>query len=36
VCRRGSLWLVLLTAMTAVVVVIASFWFLLQRGPVRW
>src|SRR5687768_11482377 len=33
--RRG-LWLVLLTAATAVVVVAALFWFLRQRGPLRW
>jgi diacylglycerol kinase family enzyme len=33
--RRG-LWLVLLTAATAAVVVAALFWFLLQRGPLRW
>ena len=33
--RRG-VWLVLLTAATAVVVVAALFWFLLQRGPLRW
>jgi hypothetical protein len=33
--RRG-LWLVLLTAGTAAVVVAALFWFLLQRGPLRW
>jgi diacylglycerol kinase family enzyme len=33
--RRG-LWLVLLTAGTAVVVVAALFWFLLQRGALRW
>ena len=33
--RRG-LWLVLLTGATAVVVVAALFWFLLQRGPLRW
>jgi len=33
--RRG-LWLVLLTAGTAAVVVAAMFWFLLQRGPLRW
>jgi diacylglycerol kinase family enzyme len=32
---RG-LWLVLLTAGTVVVVVAAAFWFLLQRGAVRW
>jgi diacylglycerol kinase family enzyme len=33
--RRG-LWLVVLTAATVVVVVAALFWFLLQRGPLRW
>jgi diacylglycerol kinase family enzyme len=33
---RGGLWLVLLTTGTAVVVVAALFWFLVQRGPVRW
>ena len=33
--RRG-LWLVLLTGSTAVVVVAALFWFLRQRGPLRW
>lgn len=33
--RRG-LWLLLLTAASVVVVVAALFWFLLQRGPVRW
>ena len=33
--RRG-VWLVLLTAGTVVVVVAALFWFLLQRGPLRW
>jgi diacylglycerol kinase family enzyme len=33
--RRG-LWLVLLTAATVVVVVAALFWFLFQRGPLRW
>jgi hypothetical protein len=33
--RRG-LWLVLLTGATAVVVVAALFWFLRQRGPLRW
>jgi diacylglycerol kinase family enzyme len=33
--RRG-LWLVLLTAGTVVVVVAGLFWFLLQRGPLRW
>ena len=33
--RRG-VWLVLLTAGTAAVVVAALFWFLLQRGPLRW
>jgi diacylglycerol kinase family enzyme len=33
--RRG-LWLVILTAAMAVVVVAALFWFLLNRGRVRW
>jgi diacylglycerol kinase family enzyme len=33
--RRG-IWLVLLTAATALVVVAAGFWFLLQRGLLRW
>ncbi|MET0763541.1 MAG: diacylglycerol kinase family protein [Blastococcus sp.] len=33
---RGGLWLVVLTAAAAVVVVAALFWFLLQRGAVRW
>jgi diacylglycerol kinase family enzyme len=33
--RRG-LWLVLVTAAAAVVVVAALFWFLFQRGPLRW
>ena len=33
--RRG-LWLVLLTAAAVVVVVAAGFWFLLQRGVLRW
>ena len=33
--RRG-LWLVLLTAAAAVVVVAAGFWFLQQRGSLRW
>lgn len=33
--RRG-VWLVLLTAGTVVVVVAAGFWFLLQRGVLRW
>jgi hypothetical protein len=33
--RRG-IWLVLLTAATVVVVVAAGFWFLLQRGVLRW
>jgi diacylglycerol kinase family enzyme len=33
--RRG-LWLVLLTAGTAALVVAAVFWFLLLRGPLRW
>jgi diacylglycerol kinase family enzyme len=33
--RRG-LWLVLLTAATAVVVIAALFWFLLQRSALRW
>jgi diacylglycerol kinase family enzyme len=33
--RRG-LWLLLLTAGAVVVVIAAVFWFLLQRGPLRW
>jgi diacylglycerol kinase family enzyme len=33
--RRG-VWLVLLTAVTVVVVLAAGFWFLLQRGVLRW
>ena len=33
--RRG-LWLVLLTAAATVVVVAAGFWFLQQRGTLRW
>jgi hypothetical protein len=33
--RRG-VWLVLLTAAAVVVVVAAGFWFLLQRGVLRW
>jgi diacylglycerol kinase family enzyme len=33
--RRG-VWLVLLTAGAVVVVVAAGFWFLLQRGVLRW
>ncbi|CCH88238.1 Diacylglycerol kinase [Modestobacter italicus] len=33
--RRG-LWLLLLTAAAAVVVVAAAFWFLQQRGVLRW
>jgi diacylglycerol kinase family enzyme len=33
--RRG-LWLVLLTVAAAALVVAALFWFLLQRGPLRW
>jgi diacylglycerol kinase family enzyme len=33
--RRG-VWLVLLTAATALVVLAAGFWFLLQRGLLRW
>jgi diacylglycerol kinase family enzyme len=33
--RRG-IWLVLLTAGAVVVVVAAGFWFLLQRGVLRW
>jgi diacylglycerol kinase family enzyme len=33
---RGGLWLLLLTVGAAVVVVAALFWFLLQRGPLRW
>ena len=32
----GGLWLVILTVASAVVLVGASFWFLVQRGPVRW
>jgi diacylglycerol kinase family enzyme len=33
--RRG-LWLVVMTSATAAVVVASVFWFLLQRGPLRW
>jgi len=33
--RRG-IWLVLLTAAAVVVAVGAGFWFLSQRGPLRW
>ena len=33
--RRG-IWLVLLTGAAVVVVVAAGFWFLLQRGVLRW
>jgi diacylglycerol kinase family enzyme len=33
---RGGLWLVLLTVVTVVVVVAAGFWFLVQRGALRW
>ena len=33
--RRG-VWLVLLTVTAAVVVVAAGFWFLVQRGVLRW
>jgi diacylglycerol kinase family enzyme len=33
---RGGLWLVILTAAMAVVVVAALFWFLLHRGAGRW
>ncbi len=33
--RRG-VWLVLLTAAAVVVVVAAGYWFLLQRGALRW
>ena len=33
--RRG-LWLVLLTAGAVAVVLAAGFWFLLQRGVLRW
>jgi diacylglycerol kinase family enzyme len=33
---RGGLWLVLVTAAAVVVVVAAGFWFLLQRGVLRW
>src|SRR3954447_2042322 len=32
----GGLWLLLLTVASVVVVVAALFWFLRQRGPVRW
>ncbi|MGY1604757.1 diacylglycerol/lipid kinase family protein [Geodermatophilus sp. SYSU D00815] len=32
----GGLWLVLLTVTATVLVVAAGFWFLLQRGPLRW
>ncbi|MGZ4641350.1 MAG: diacylglycerol/lipid kinase family protein [Blastococcus sp.] len=34
--ERRALWLVLLTAGAVVVVVAAGFWFLLQRGVLRW
>src|SRR4051795_7584084 len=33
---RRSLWLLLLTAAAVVVVLAAGFWFLLQRGVLRW
>jgi diacylglycerol kinase family enzyme len=33
---RRSVWLVLLTAAAVVVVVAAGFWFLQQRGALRW
>ena len=33
---RRSVWLVLLTAATVVVVLAAGFWFLQQRGVLRW
>ena len=33
---QGGLWLVLLTAATVAVVVAGVFWFLLQRGTLRW
>src|SRR3954447_19921717 len=33
--RRG-LWMVLLTVAAALVVLAAGFWFLLQRGVLRW
>jgi diacylglycerol kinase family enzyme len=33
---RGGVWLVVLTAAMAVVVVAALFWFLLHRGHRRW
>jgi diacylglycerol kinase family enzyme len=33
--RRG-IWLLLLTAMAVVVVIAAGFWFLQQRGVLRW
>ena len=33
--RRG-VWLLVLTAATAAVVVAALYWFLLLRGPLRW
>src|SRR4051794_14633537 len=33
---RRSLWLLLLTAVAVVVVLAAGFWFLLQRGVLRW
>jgi diacylglycerol kinase family enzyme len=36
VAGRRGIWLVLLTAATVVVVVAAGFWFLLQRGVLRW
>jgi len=34
--ERRAVWLVLLTAAAVVVVVAAGFWFLLQRGALRW
>jgi len=33
---RRSIWLLLLTAAAVVVVVAAGFWFLQQRGALRW
>ena len=33
---RGGLWLVVLTAAAVVVTVAAGYWFLLQRGLLRW
>src|SRR3954449_8786758 len=33
---RRSVWLVLLTAAAIVVAVAAGYWFLLQRGALRW